>query len=279
MNSFRVCKRCRCLRGASDSCCSQHSSTTATTTTTTTTTTATTTTTTTKSRVTSNCGSRGEHVEGTRATHVLDPHPDPDLNLGRPSVITKKKNDAGRISRSNNITVVMSESRGRPVHHHKRPDRLGGGGKTRREAKGGDNNERSSATAAAAAALVVPGGAKEAACNSAEERELSDTVFQSPLSSSTPAGRAEVTTKYGRAYSQPEDPGQLRLEKMRLEMGGESEESHDVGGGGMIRRHTHTTGTKRRNRSLYGVSPHCKFGPKGYLNSTSACSLTIPDPS
>ncbi|XP_045163577.1 NAD kinase-like isoform X2 [Mercenaria mercenaria] len=34
----------------------------------------------------------------------------------------------------------------------------------------------------------------------------------------------------------------------------------------------------RRARSLYGVSPNCKFGPKGSLLDSSNCVLTIPDP-
>ncbi|XP_021375490.1 NAD kinase-like isoform X2 [Mizuhopecten yessoensis] len=36
---------------------------------------------------------------------------------------------------------------------------------------------------------------------------------------------------------------------------------------------------RRRTKSLYGVSPNCKFGPKGcILESREGCVLTIPDP-
>ncbi|XP_070207013.1 NAD kinase-like isoform X1 [Littorina saxatilis] len=35
----------------------------------------------------------------------------------------------------------------------------------------------------------------------------------------------------------------------------------------------------RKTRSLYGVSPHCKFGPKAFLQDSSTAYLKIPDPS
>ncbi|XP_041377742.1 NAD kinase-like isoform X2 [Gigantopelta aegis] len=34
----------------------------------------------------------------------------------------------------------------------------------------------------------------------------------------------------------------------------------------------------RRTRSLYGVSPNCSFGPKGFLEDTSETIINIPDP-
>ncbi|XP_076472644.1 NAD kinase-like [Babylonia areolata] len=36
---------------------------------------------------------------------------------------------------------------------------------------------------------------------------------------------------------------------------------------------------RKKARSLYGVSPHCKFGPKGFLVDCTGAFLKIPDPS
>ncbi|KAK0056828.1 NAD kinase-like isoform X2 [Biomphalaria pfeifferi] len=64
-------------------------------------------------------------------------------------------------------------------------------------------------------------------------------------------------SKLGRAVSQPLDPEEYLHDS--LDIGDVEDESFTSS---LKRR---AQGRKRHNRSLYGVSPDCKFGPKGYL--------------
>ncbi|XP_060603406.1 NAD kinase-like isoform X2 [Ruditapes philippinarum] len=61
----------------------------------------------------------------------------------------------------------------------------------------------------------------------------------------------------------------VKFEEMKIERNG-SFETRSASRGKLSRN--------RRARSLYGVSPNCKFGPKGSLLDSSNCVLTIPDP-
>ncbi|XP_055864163.1 NAD kinase-like isoform X2 [Biomphalaria glabrata] len=77
-------------------------------------------------------------------------------------------------------------------------------------------------------------------------------------------------SKLGRAVSQPLDPEEYLHDS--FDIGDIEDESF---ASSLKRR---AQGRRRHNRSLYGVSPDCKFGPKGYLAQGST-NLTIPDPS
>ncbi|CAG5123331.1 unnamed protein product, partial [Candidula unifasciata] len=83
--------------------------------------------------------------------------------------------------------------------------------------------------------------------------------------------RPEV--RYGRAVSQPDEPEEVRLARFRI--GGCQEDSYDHGSPipSASARRTQRNSRRRTNHCFYGVSPNCKFGPKGFLVSTTACSL------
>ncbi|XP_021375491.1 NAD kinase-like isoform X3 [Mizuhopecten yessoensis] len=67
-----------------------------------------------------------------------------------------------------------------------------------------------------------------------------------------------------------------QLPKLSLENG--NDDSDDTASESLKRR-PRGLQRNRRTKSLYGVSPNCKFGPKGcILESREGCVLTIPDP-
>lgn len=67
------------------------------------------------------------------------------------------------------------------------------------------------------------------------------------------------------------------FQQLNLENG--NEDSDDTGSESLKRRQPRALQRNRRTKSLYGVSPNCKFGPKGcILESREGCVLTIPDP-
>ncbi|XP_033763061.1 NAD kinase-like isoform X3 [Pecten maximus] len=68
-----------------------------------------------------------------------------------------------------------------------------------------------------------------------------------------------------------------QLQQLNLENG--NEDSDDTATESLKRRQPRALQRNRRTKSLYGVSPNCKFGPKGcILESREGCVLTIPDP-
>uniref|UniRef100_A0A0B7A5A5 NAD(+) kinase n=2 Tax=Arion vulgaris TaxID=1028688 RepID=A0A0B7A5A5_9EUPU len=89
--------------------------------------------------------------------------------------------------------------------------------------------------------------------------------------------RGEI--RYGRAVSQPEEPDEMRLARFRIGGLHEDNQDHESIVPSASARRTQRNSRRRTNHSFYGVSPHYKFGPKGFLVSSTACSLTIPDPS
>lgn len=87
-------------------------------------------------------------------------------------------------------------------------------------------------------------------------------------------------SKLGRAFSTPEDsamdPMELstQLQQMRFPDTIEETNQHRP-----MARKGQQRGRDRKARSLYGVTPNCKFGPKGYLLDCTSAFLKIPDPS
>ncbi|KAK3599556.1 hypothetical protein CHS0354_035793 [Potamilus streckersoni] len=63
---------------------------------------------------------------------------------------------------------------------------------------------------------------------------------------------------------------------LNLQQAGESDDTFSSHENHTINNISNTR--NRRARSLYGVSPNCKFGPKGSLQNLDGTVLTIPDP-
>lgn len=70
-----------------------------------------------------------------------------------------------------------------------------------------------------------------------------------------------------------------KVDVITLDTGGETSSISDGTKKKKLSRNRLRTGSiERRTRSLYGVSPNCRFGPKGCLLDNTNCVLTIPDP-
>ncbi|BFZ23930.1 hypothetical protein BsWGS_26969 [Bradybaena similaris] len=85
-------------------------------------------------------------------------------------------------------------------------------------------------------------------------------------------GSENFESRYGRAISHPVDPEEVRLARFQIEELFQSIPSASS-------RRNQRMSRRRVIKSLYGVSPSCKFGPKGFISTKPTDCLTIPDPS
>ncbi|XP_025082681.1 NAD kinase-like isoform X2 [Pomacea canaliculata] len=85
-----------------------------------------------------------------------------------------------------------------------------------------------------------------------------------------------VMRSVGRGLSMPADHSDLASQLEHVMFTPDSADEVDTVKKQVTRK---TQRNRKATRSLYGVSPNCKFGPKGYLLDCTSAFLKIPDPS